>query len=57
MRFIKFRLLSMLALTALVTGTFALPTRAKQPIQTQKIRPLLMELLGFDQTRVTNPSS
>jgi len=42
MCFIKFRLFSILALTALVTGTFALPTRAKQPIQTQKIRPLLI---------------
>ncbi len=42
MRFIKFRLLSILALTALVTGTFALPTRAKQHILTQKIPPLLI---------------
>ncbi|MEH2326802.1 MAG: tectonin domain-containing protein [Nostoc sp.] len=48
MRLSKFRIFIAFALTALVSGVFTLPTRAKEPIQTQNFRPLLIAQSSTD---------
>lgn len=45
----KFRMLGVFAITALVAGAVALPTRAKEPIQTQTFQPLVIAQSSVDE--------
>ena len=56
MRLSKFRMLGVFALTALVAGAVALPTRAKAPTKTQNFSPLLIAQSSANAPSADTPS-